>query len=107
MIDVLIAGTVSNEPRERLGDDGRPRARVNLTALDGSGKVQLISCTSGNPEARRALTRLHVGDSVAISGRATLHVYQRREDATRAAILRVSVNRVLTQRGDDDFDDFE
>ncbi|WP_296223271.1 hypothetical protein [Ralstonia sp. UBA689] len=87
MIDVLIAGTVSNEPRERLGDDGRPRARVNLTALDGSGKVQLISCTSGNPEARRALTRLHVGDSV--------------------AILRVSVNRVLTQRGDDDFDDFE
>lgn len=107
MIDVLIAGTVSNEPRERLGDDGRPRARVNLTALDGSGKVQLISCTSGNPEARRALTRLHVGDSVAISGRATLHVYQRREDATRAAILRVSVKPRADAARDDDFDDFE
>jgi hypothetical protein len=102
VIDVLIAGTIHNETRERVGDDGRTRVRMYLVATDGSGRPQYVICTATNPDLRAAMLRTRIGDSVSVTGHATVTIHQKGGGSDRAATLQVAATGLLTIRNDFD-----
>ena len=95
VIDALIAGRLRGAPQFKTAANGSPFASFRLSATDRSGTSLLCSCIAFSDTARAAVEALEDGDSVAVSGEATVKTWAGNDGAPRLG-LDVLVHGVLT-----------
>lgn len=95
MIDSLIAGRLRGAPQFKTAANGSPFVSFRLSATDRSGASLLCSCIVFSDTARAAVQALEDGDSVAVSGEATVKTWAGNNGAQRLG-LDVLVHGVLT-----------
>lgn len=108
MIHAHIAGVVHDQSRERVGEDGRTRARMYLSVADGSGRPQYCICTATNAELRAAMLRVKPGDAVSVTGHCTVTLHPKGNGGDRAVTLHLAVTALLAHQSDfDNLDEME
>lgn len=95
VIDALIAGRLRGAPQFKTAANGSPFVSFRLSATDRSGVSLLCSCIAFSDGARAAAQALEDGDSVAVSGEATVKTWAGTDGAPRHG-LDVLVHGVLT-----------
>lgn len=95
MIDALIAGRLRGVPTLRTAANGSQFAAFRLAATDRNGVSLLCSCITFSASACAAVQALSDGESVAVSGEASLKTWEG-SDGTPRHGLDVLVHGVLT-----------
>lgn len=95
VIDALISGRLRGAPQFKTAANGSPFASFRLSATDRSGASLLCSCIAFSDTARAAVQALEDGDSVAVSGEATVKAWAGTDGSPRPG-LDVLVHGVLT-----------
>lgn len=92
MIEVRLAGTVASPPREHTSTGYRTKTCVRINAVDARGTVQWVDCRSTNPEVRKRLADLRVGDSVQVKGELAWAYYTKSDGRMQGLQCRLTVN---------------
>ena len=95
MIDVLTSGRLRGEVSLRKTSAGAPFASWRMTTTDKNGDGVLCSCISFSVTAIEAAQRLNDGDSISVSGEASLSTWNGNDGTPRRG-LDVLVHGVLT-----------
>lgn len=95
MIDALISGRMRGAPSMRKAANGKPFAAFRVSASDRNGVSLLCSCITFSASAMEAVQRLDDGDSVAVTGEATLSTWTGNDGKPRHG-LDMLVHGVLT-----------
>jgi len=95
-IDALIQGRMHGAPRERTSKTGSPfvTAMLRVATRDGGSLFASVICFNGT--GCKALMVLGDGDSVAVSGEATLKLYQPRDGGEPRPSLDLLAHAVLS-----------
>lgn len=95
MIDALIAGRLRGAVTVRQSGNGNPFATWRVAAAGKDGESLLCSCITFSQKAIAAMQALDDGDSVAVSGEASISVWA---DAQKGQChgLNVQVFAVMT-----------
>lgn len=95
VIDALIAGRLRGVPQLKTAANGSPFASFRVAATDRNGTSLLCSCITFSATACAAVQALDDGDSVAVSGEASVKTWAGSDGAQRHG-LDVLVHGVLT-----------
>lgn len=95
MIDALIAGRLRGAPQFKTAANGSPFVSFRMATTDRSGTSLLCSCIVFSETAHAAMQALEDGDSVAVSGEASLKTWEGPNGTPRHG-LDVLVHGVLT-----------
>jgi hypothetical protein len=75
VIDALIGGTLHGAPKSRTSQNGKPYATAVVRCSTREGAAIFVNVIGFDPAVCRALEALSAGDSVAISGEASIKVF--------------------------------
>lgn len=95
MIDALISGRLRGSPSIRKANNGSTFTTFRLAAMDRNGDSVLCSCIAFNAGAQSAISAMGDGDSVSVSGEATLSSWPGSDGVSRQG-LEVLVHNVMT-----------
>ena len=95
MIDVLLQGKVRGSVAVKTGKNGHPYANFRLAAADKNSEGVLCSCITFSKSAIDAVQVLGDGDSIAVSGEASISSWQGKDGTPRTG-LDVLVHGVLS-----------
>lgn len=93
--DVLIQGKLRGQVTEGVASNGNPFGRFKLGVTDRKGESLLASCITFSPAALAIVARLVDGDTVAVSGEASITTWETREGLIRTG-LDVNVAAAMT-----------
>jgi len=85
-IDTLLTGHLRGKPVFKTAVTGAPYGIFKLAAADKNGEGVLCSCIAFNNTVLTALERLDDGDSVCVSGEASISTWQGRDGQTQAGL---------------------
>jgi len=95
MIDTLIQGKLRGAVTIKTAANGNPYATFKIGASDKKGEGVLVSCIAWDAVVIDAVARLTDGDSVAVSGEASIGIW-RGNDGTPCHGLDVTVHLAMT-----------
>jgi single-stranded DNA-binding protein len=85
-IDTLIAGRLRGVPAFKLATTGSRYAVFKIGAADKEGVGVLCSCITFAESVIAALERLDDGDSICVSGEASISTWQGRDGQSQAGL---------------------
>ena len=94
-VDVLIAGRLRGTPTLRSASNGSPYLLFRLAAIDKAGESLLCGCIAFSETAIRTVQALGEGDSIAVTGEASISTWHGSDGAERHG-LDVTAHAVLT-----------
>lgn len=95
VISVLIEGTLHADPMQRVIAKGAPYVTAQIRATGDDGETVWCSVIAFDAGAVESLAMLAAGDAIAITGHASVSVWQAK-DGERRAGLKVTVSRVMS-----------
>jgi single-stranded DNA-binding protein len=94
-IDVLISGRLRGVPSPRTAANGSPYLLFRVAAIDKTGESLLCGCIAFADSVIQAVQALGEGDSIAVTGEASISVWNGSGGADRYG-LDVTAHGVLT-----------
>ena len=93
--DVLLQGKLRGQVTEGIASNGNQFGRFKLGVTDKKGESVLASCITFAPAALAIVARLGDGDTVAVSGEASITSWETRDGSIRVG-LDVTVATAMT-----------
>lgn len=94
MLSVMITGTVTTPPEQRVDKHQRPITIVRVASTDAQGDLLLVTALAFKSELHALLRSLLPGDLVTIAGPGSISRWVK--DGVQQVGLQIKINRVMS-----------